>query len=139
MSTFESRLKFRKEVGNGVFKMVTETYIVNALSFTEAEANITKEMGAYLNEPFKVVNIRPTNYVEVVANDRGDKWFKAKVALTVFDDESGKDKKQNIYILIQADDVKEAYGLCEVTMSTSLGDYKISAVSETLIVDVFKN
>ena len=133
MSTFECKIKFKKEG-----KLVTETYLVGALSFTEAEANITSEMQAYLSEPFKVVNIKLSTYSEVVRNEGGDGWFKAKVTLLVFDDETGKTKKQNIYILVQADDVKQAYGLTEVAMKGTLSEYKISAVSETVILDVFK-
>lgn len=133
MSTFECKIKFRKEG-----KLVTETYLVGALSFTEAEANITSEMQAYLSEPFKVVNIKLSTYSEVVRNEGRDGWFKAKVTLLVFDDETGKTKKQNIYILVQADDVKQAYSLTEVAMKGTLSEYKISAVSETVILDVFK-
>ncbi len=134
---FECKLKFRKTTSEGVQKVVTEPYIVDALTFTEAEARIIEEAKAYISEEFRVVNIRVTNYSEIISCENSDRWFKSKVSLVSYNEETGKEGKTNIYLLVQADDAKDAYDKTVVAMSTSMGDYSIPAVSETSIMDVF--
>lgn len=134
---FECKIKYRKTDGNGAQKVVTEAYIVDALSFTEAEARITEEMKAYISEEFRISNIRVTNYSEIIKDEISDYWFKSKVSLIAYDEESGKEKKTNIYLLVQADDAKQAYDNTIVAMKGTMGEYSIPAVSETAIMDVF--
>ncbi len=133
---FEGKLRFRKTLDNGTQKVVTEAYIVNALSYTEAEARLSEEVAAYISGEFKITNIRLTNYVEVHPSE-GDYWFKSKVSLLAYDEESGKEKKTNIYMLIQAEDVEEAYSKTHVAMSNTMGDYKVHTISETSILEFF--
>ena len=134
---FECKIKYRKTDGNGIQKVVTEPYIVDAISFTEAEARITEEMKAYISEEFRISNIRVTNYAEVASFENSDRWFKSKVSLVAYDEESGKEKKTNMYLLVQANDTKEAYDNTIVVMKNTMGEYSIPAVSETAIMDVF--
>lgn len=134
---FECKVKYRKVDDNGVQKVVTEAYLVDAVSFTEAESRINEEMKAYISEEFRVTNIRVTNYSEVVFEDASDYWFKAKISLIAYDEDSGKEKKQNMYTLVQANTVDEAYERVKDSMKTSMGDYTIPAVSETNLVEVF--
>jgi len=134
---FEGRVKYRKVDGNGVYKVTTESYIIDALSFSEAESRFTKEMSEYISEEFKIVNIKVTNFVEIHPSDGKDIWFKSKVSLIAYCEESGKEKKSNIYILVQADDAKDAYESTVKIMGNSLGDYSIPMISETKIMDVF--
>lgn len=134
---FEAKVKYRKTDGNGVQKVTTESYIVDGYSFTEAEANIQKEIEQYISGEFKVTNIKVANYSEIIKDESGDRWFKAKVSLLVYDEESGKERKTNIYLLVQANNAKEAYDNAATAMKTSMGDWLIPAVSETTIMDVF--
>ena len=106
---FECSVKFRKTDEEGVNKLVTESYIVSALSFSEAESNINEQMKVYVGEDFKIVNIKLTNYSEIAAFEDTDKWFKSKISLLYFDEENGKEKKSNIYMLVQANDAKNTY------------------------------
>jgi hypothetical protein len=135
---FDCKIKYRKIDGNGVQKVTTESYIIDALTFSEAEANIQKEMSAYISEEFKVTNIKVANYSEIIKDESGDRWFKAKVSLIAFDEESGKEKKQNIYLLVQANTAKEAYDNTVLSMRNTMGDYSVPSVSETSIMDVFE-
>ena len=66
---FDCKIKYRKIDGNGVQKVTTESYIIDALTFSEAEANIQKEMSAYISEEFKVTNIKVANYSEIIKDD----------------------------------------------------------------------
>jgi hypothetical protein len=134
---FEAKIKYRKTNEQGVQKVVTEAYLLDAISYSEAERRITEEVSANITGDFKVANIRVTNYSEVHSSDEADSWFKSKVSLIAFDDESGKEKKTNIYLLVQANDVKDANERTIEVMKGTMGDYTIPAISETSIVDFF--
>ncbi|MFK7049969.1 MULTISPECIES: DUF4494 domain-containing protein [Flavobacterium] len=134
---YECKVKFRKTDENGVQKVTTEPYLVDALSYTEAESRITQEMMSYLSEEFKITNIKVANYAEIHPFENTDRWFRSKVSLIAYDEESGKERKTNLYLLIQANDVREAYDNTEIAMRNTMGDYTIPAISESPIIDVF--
>lgn len=139
MSTvwFECKVKYRKIDETGKQKVVTEPYLVDALSFTEAESRINAEMANYISEEFKVVNIKVANFSEIHPFENADRWFRSKVSLLAYDEESGKERRSNIYLLIQANNVREAYGNTEQVMQNTMGEYSIPAITESPIVDVF--
>ena len=134
---YECKVKYRKLDETGIQKVVTEPYLVDALSYTEAETRINEEMSAYVSEEFKITNIKVANYAEIHPFENSDRWFRSKVALVAFDEESGKERKTNLYLLIQANDVKEAYDNTITVMKGTMGDYSIPAISESPIMDVF--
>lgn len=139
MSTtwYECKIKYRKLDESGAQKITTEPYLVDALSYTEAETRINEEMAAYISEEFRITNIKIGNYSEIHPFENADRWFKTKISLLAYDEESGKERKSNMYLLIQANDVKEAYENTIITMKNTMGDYNISAISESPIMDVF--
>ena len=134
---YECKIKYRKTDDNGVQKMTSEMYLVDAATYTEAEARITEEMSAYISEEFKITTIKTANFSEIHPFENCDRWFKSKVSLIAFDEESGKERKTNLYILVQANDVKEAFDNTTEVMKTTLGEYSIPAISESPIMDVF--
>ena len=134
---YECKVKYRKIDENGVQKVVTEPYLVDAISYTEAERRINEEMAAYVSEEFKITNIKFANYAEIHPFEKADRWFKSKVALVDYDEESGKERKSNIYLLVQANDVKEAYDNTLHAMQNTMGDYTVPAIAESPIMDVF--
>lgn len=134
---YECKVKYRKIDENGVQKITTEPYLVDALSYTEAERRINEEMSAYVSEEFKITNIKVANYAEIHPFEKADSWFRSKVSLIAYDEESGKERKTNMYLLVQANDVKEAYDNTIHAMKNTMGDYTIPAISESLIMDVF--
>ncbi|MCV6629457.1 MAG: DUF4494 domain-containing protein [Flavobacteriaceae bacterium] len=137
---FECKVKYRKiDEATGKQAVKTEPYLIDAMSYTEAESRINHEMAAYLSdsEDIKITNIKVANYAEIHPFENCDRWFKSKVALIAFDEESGKERKTNLYLLVQANDVKEAYGHTVIAMKDTMGDYSIPAISESPIMDVF--
>ena len=108
MKLFECGIRYEKTMGNGMQKKVTELYIVDALSFTEAERRIISEMGAFISGEFEVVSEKITKYSELVETSDGDKWYKAKVNYITLDEKSGAEKKQAFFYLIQAKDIDHA-------------------------------
>lgn len=134
---YECKVKYRKTDSNGSQKVVTEPYLVDALSFTEAESRINEKIHEYISEEFKVTNIKPVNYSEIIFAENADYFFKSKVSIIAYDEETGKERKQNIYLLVAANDAKEAYDNTIHAMRDTMGEYSIPSVSETAIVDVF--
>lgn len=110
MKLFECGIRYEKTMENGMQKKVTEYYIVDALTFSEAEARITAEMTPFMGGDFSVVSLKITNVSELVHNDdpEADKWYKAKVNLIALDEKSGKERKQPTYLLIQAGSINAA-------------------------------
>jgi len=122
---------------NGVQKKVTEPYLVDALSFTEAEARIIEEMKPYISGEFMVADIKRARLAELFFNESGDRYYKFKVFYVTLDEESGTEKKTALQMLAQASDIKEAIAVLENGMKGSSADYVIASVSETMIMDVF--
>lgn len=134
---YECKVKYRKTQETGEQKVTTETYLLDAVSYTEAESRINEEMASYTNEEFLITNIKVANFSEVHPYENSDRWFRSKVSLIAYDEESGKERKTNIYMLVQANDVKEAYDNTVTAMKGTMGDYTIPAITESPIIDVF--
>ncbi len=134
---YECKVKYRKTHETGEQKVSTDTYLLDAVSYTEAEARISEEMMAYTSEEFKIMNIKVAKFSEVHPFENCDRWFKSKVSLIALDEESGKERKTNIYMLVQANDVKEAFDNTTKAMENTMGDYSIPSITESPILDVF--
>ena len=133
---FECKVTFLKTLENGKEKKVTECYIVNAVSFTDAEAKITEHMSAYLSVPFEVKSIRKYKIAEIVSMGSGDTYFKCKLNFITLDEKSGLEKKTAVNMLVNAitlDDAK--FDLVEF-MKGTMADYSIEKIEETKIIDV---
>ena len=136
---FECKVKYVKTMENGLEKPVTETYLVDALSFTEAEKRFLEEIRPFMSGEFEVTSIKPVKIADIYYCDleSADKWFKCKLAYITVDEKSGVEKKSYSYALVQAGDLREAIKYLDENMKGTLGDYEITTVTETLIMDVF--
>lgn len=134
---FECKVKYRKTDDTGAQKITTEPYLVDAVSYTDAESRINQEMAAYISEEFKITNIKVANYAEIHPFENADRWFRSKVSLMAYDEESGKERRSNLYLLVQGNDVKEAFDNTNIVMTGTMGEYSIPAISESPIMDVF--
>ena len=78
---FECSIRYEKVAENGMNRKVTEAYLVDALSFTEAEARIIEEMNPYINGVFTVSGVKRAGYSELFPSeeDAADRWFKCKL------------------------------------------------------------
>ena len=137
MNWFECKVSYEKMTENGVPKKVTELYLVDALSFTEAEARIIEEMKPFITGEFLVADIKRARIAELFFNENGDRYYKFKVFFITLDETSGAEKKTAVQMLAQASDIKDAIAVLENGMKGTLADYAIASVSETQIMDVF--
>lgn len=118
-------------------KKVTEPYLVDALSFTEAEARIIEEIRPYITGEFTVTDIKRAKISELFFNENGDRFYKIKVYFITLDEKSGAEKKTAAQMLAQASTLKEAISVLEDGMKGTLADYTIASVAETPLMDVF--
>ncbi len=135
---FECKAKYQKTDETGKDKTVSELYLIDAISFTEAESRINKELEPYISGEFFVSTIKIANFSELIPNENGDRWFKCKVAFISIDEEKGVEKRSNSYMLVQANNVKEAYDVLEKSLDDTMSDFEIPAITESPIMDVFK-
>ena len=136
---FLCKVKYEKTMENGQNKKVTEPYLVDALSHTEAEARIIEEMKPYISGEFTIAGIVPAKYSELFfAEDTGaDRWFKCKLAFLTIDEKSGAEKRTMTNVLVQAADLRDAVKKLDEGMKGSMADYLILSVAETPIMDVY--
>ena len=136
---FECKIRYEKTLENGAIKKVTEPYLVDAMSFTEAEARIIQEMSPFMNGEWSVADIKRANYSELFPceEEAADKWFKVKMVTTIIDEKKQVEKKVSTWKLVQASDLRDAVKKLAEAMKGSLADYELSQVAETAIMDVF--
>lgn len=134
---FECRVTFEKVLENGMQKKVTEPYLVDALSFTEAEARIIEEIRPFISGEFTVTGIRRARLSELFFNENGDRFYRVKVYFITLDEKSGAEKKTAAQMLAQASTLKEAIAVLEEGMKGTMADYVIASVTETPLIDVY--
>jgi hypothetical protein len=134
---FECKIRYEKVMENGMNKKVTEPYLVDALSFTEAEARIIEEISPFISGEFTVADIKRANYSELFNDETGDRWFRCKLQFVTLDEKSGAEKKTSTNVLVQAGDLREAVKNLDEGMKGTMADYVIASVAETAIMDVY--
>lgn len=134
---FECKVKFDKMQENGSVKKVNEPYLVDALSFTEAEARIIEMITPYISGEFTISAVKKTKISEIFWNDNGDRFYMVKVMFITLDEKTAVEKKSASFILVQASDFKDALDKFVKGMNGTMADYEIASISETPLMDVF--
>ena len=137
---FLCKISYEKTLENGMNKKVTEPYLVDALSFTEAEARIIEEMTPYISGEFSVAAVGRANFTEIFFADddiNASYWYKVKLAFITIDEKTDTEKKTYTNVLVQASDFRDAVKRLDEGMKGSMADYIIVSVAETPIVDVY--
>ena len=136
---FECKIRYEKVTENGMNKKVTEPYLVDALSFTEAEARIIEEMTPFITGVFTVSDIKRANYSEIFFSDEeaADRWYEVTLAFITLDEKSGAEKATRYRVLVQAADLRDAMEKLDEGMKGTLADYQGVAIKETALVDVY--
>lgn len=137
MNWFECKVSYEKVMENGVTKKVSEPYLVDAFSFTEAEARIIEEMKPFISGEFTISDIKRARFAELFFNENGDRYYKIKVYFITLDEKSGAEKKTAAQMLAQANDIEEAIVVLKEGMKGTMADWIIASITETMIMDVF--
>lgn len=136
---FLGSLKYEKVMENGKEKKVTEKYLIDALSVTEAEARLIEEMSPFISGYFSIKAVVDTKYAEVVPSDNeaDDTWFKCKLGYITLDEKTWAEKTTTTNMLVQAADLRQAVKNLDEYMKGTMADYRIESVSDSKIMDVY--
>ena len=136
---FISTVRFDKIVPNGAKKTVSEQYLLDAESFTDAEARTIEKVKPYIPGDFSIPRISKAQFSSLCLSDNlnDDRFYKVKVGYIIIDEKSGVEKRKNHSVLVQAYDFKRAYKRFVDYMSETISDYEIISISETQIIEYF--
>ncbi len=137
---FICKIAYEKVMEDGLQKKVKEDYVVNALSFSEAEARIMEEMSAYISGEFSVADIKKAPFAEIFFSDNAtdDTWYKAKLQFITIDEKTEKEKRSNVNYLVQASSLNKAIKNIDEVMGGTMIDYVSCSVAEMSYLDVFE-
>lgn len=133
----ETRIRYDKMRENGTIKKTTDAYLVDALSFTEAEARIIEEMKPYISGEYSVAAVKKTKIAEIYRDNSGDKYYRCKVMFITLDEKSGAEKRAASIIMVQASDFRSALDNLNECMKGTIADFEIAEIAETKIMDVY--
>lgn len=136
---FICKVRYEKVMENGLNKKVTESYLVDALSYTEAEARIIEEVTPFISGEFTVSDIKRVNYSELFTSDEesADRWFEGRLEFITLDEKSGSEKKTKTTVLIEAADIRDAMKKLDEGMRGTMADYNAVSLKETALMDVY--
>lgn len=136
---FEGKVKYISVGENGRERKVTEMYLLDAMSYTEAESRIIKEMESVVSGDFYISGLKKSNISEIVSSEdeNDDRWYKAKVAIIDADEVSGKEKRSFQFYLVAASDTNRALENLEKALSTFVVPWEIVCISDTQFMEVF--
>ena len=137
---FECKIRYEKIMEDGLPKKVSEVYVVDALSFSEAEERIIEEMSSYISGEIEIVDVKIAPYREIFFADDNlaDQWFKAKLSFITIDERSNKEKRTSMMYLVNAGNISSAISNIDKVMSGTMIDYVTTSISATKIFDVFE-
>ena len=138
---FECKVSYERQADSMGMKKVSESYLVDALSFTEAEKRIIKEVRPFVSVgELEVVNIRRARIAELCLNEEAedDRYFRAKVNFITVDEKSGSEKKTSATMIVKSDSLPNAVTELKAQLDSQMASYEIAAVTDTQILDVFQ-
>lgn len=137
---FETIVRYDRTMVSGEVKKVSEVYVVDAITFGEAEKRIAEEMKPYMSGDFDIKNINPAPYSEIFFSDEDtdDKYYRVKLNFITINEITQKEKKSKVTYLVQANSLEQARKNTEEVMNGTMIDYEFVSVTETKILDVFE-
>ena len=137
---FECKIRYEKVMEDGTPKKVNEVYVIDALSFSEAEERIMEEMSSYISGEIKLVDVKIAPYKEIffADNNLAERWFKAKLSFITIDERTDKEKRTSMMYLVNAGNISSAINNIGEVMSGTMIDYVTTSISATKIFDVFE-
>lgn len=138
MMLFEVCVRMERTLKSGKLAKVVEQFVVDALSFTEAETRIISEVEAYGTD-IEVVTMKRSRCTELIGDGIKEKWFKAKVHYITIYEKTGKEKKTPNYYFVNAETIADAKSTVDEFFRRTIIDYSIATLDETKVLDVFRH
>jgi hypothetical protein len=136
---FLAKVKCIREDDKGSLRKFTDQYMVDALSFTEAEAKVHNLVKDQVRGEFEVSGLTKSNVTDVFQYSEDEYWYKSKVTYLVQDADSGKDKLYNLYMMVSATDLKNAYERLDDNLQGMINNPRIVQIQETSVMGVIWN
>jgi len=137
LNWFNVKVKYEKTGEEGKIVKIVEEYLFDALSFTEAEARVYEELTPFISGEFIAAAIKREKINEMFPNENGDKWYRSKVAFVSIDEIKGVEKRTLCTMMVQANDIQDAWNVLKEGMKGSIADYEVMSITETKILDVY--
>ena len=136
---FQCTVKYEKTLDDGRLQKVSESYLVEAISFTEAERRIIEEMAPFMSGIYEVSDIKKARFAEIfeTKDASADRFFRVKLNMIVLDEKSGAEKRKSLQYLVKAADLRDAIQRLDEAMKDSMMDYEIASVADTPIMDIY--
>lgn len=135
-SWYQVKIKYQEIVEDDRVKNITEAYLFDAVSYTDAEAK-AYDFFAGAKPNFELFAINKMKLAEVFIQDNGaDIWFKCRVQYIIYDEKTKQEKKTAVTMLINSLNIKHAYDGLEHLLGQTQ-DYIISDINATKILEVF--
>ena len=132
------KVAYERQADEMGMKKVTESYLLDALSFTEAEERVIKEVTPFVSVgELEVVNIRPMRLAELLLDERSDKFYRAKVDLTTVDS-NGNERTASSAMIVQADSLLEGTKSLLAHLDSGVSSYELVSIGELDILDVYR-
>lgn len=137
---FICKIRYEKTQEDGLQKKVTESHVVDAVSFGEAESRIIEEMQAYISGEFEIIDISRAAFKEIFFSDEetADRWYNAKLEFITTDEKTEKEKRSAVVYLVQAGTFDNALKNVNEVMSGTMINYVTAKIEETKLMDVFE-
>lgn len=134
---YVAKVKHQKEDDDGRVRNVIEQFLIDALSYTEAETRVYEEMEVIVRGEFYVTSLTKTKIIDVFQYEDADFWYKCKITYSVTDADSGKEKKVVNEMLVTASNAKEAYDRIFESLDNMLVTFRVTEIIESPIMEVF--
>ena len=134
---FECKVKYVKIDDDGRERKVVESYLFDAVTYTDAETRVAEQLQQMIRGEFKIEKIAKSNIIEIFPHETGEWWFKVKISIVTIDEKVGREKKMNNYFLVAADDIDQALSRTKDGLSYILIPYSILSIAQSSILDVF--
>ena len=138
MNYFECKISYEKQMEDGKTKKVSELYLIEAISFSEAESIMLYQLAQWYAGEAKIETLKRDKVAEIFEAD-AEKIYRVKVNFITLDETSGKEKKNAVYMLVYADSIEKARQEHEHGMKETMSDYEVEKIEETKLVEIFRN
>ena len=138
MNYFECKISYEKQMEDGKTKRVSELYLIEAISFSEAESIMLYQLAQWYAGEAKIETLKRDKVAEIFEAD-AEKIYRVKVNFITLDETSGKEKKNAVYMLVYADSIEKARQEHEHGMKGMMSDYEVEKIEETKLVEIYRN
>lgn len=134
---FLVKVSYESMTPSGSMKKVRESYVIDAVSFTEAEARTIGELQPKIDRELVVDAMSKVSFSGIIRTGK-ERWYKAKLNYITIDERSGKEKRKSTFMLVEADSVEEANKIIVGFMGMAISqEYEIDTIGDYKIEEVF--